>query len=130
MNVPEELKYSKDHEWAGIEDGSARIGITDYAQGELGDIVFVDFKTAGTKVAKGDPVCTVESVKAVSDVYAPVSGTITEINALLEQTPEQVNQDCYGQGWMVMIRMEKEGEIDTLMNAQTYREYLSAEVKK
>lgn len=130
MNIPENLKYTKDHEWAGIEDGSARIGITDYAQGELGDIVFVDFKAAGTKVAKGDPVCTVESVKAVSDVFAPVSGTIAEINTLLEQTPELVNQDCYGQGWMVIIRLEKEGDLDTLMDVQAYGEYLSAEVKK
>jgi glycine cleavage system H protein len=130
MNIPEKLKYTKDHEWAGIEDGTVRVGITDYAQGELGDIVFVDLKAAGTEVARGDAVCTVESVKAVSDVYAPVSGTITEINTLLEQTPELVNQDCYGQGWMVIIRMEREGEPDTLMDASTYRDYLSAEVKK
>ena len=130
MSIPENLKYTKDHEWAGMEDGSVRVGITDYAQGELGDIVFVDFRPAGTEVAKGDAVCTVESVKAVSDVYAPVSGTITEINARLEQTPELVNQDCYGQGWMVVIRMEKEGMPGTLMDASAYREYLSAEAKK
>lgn len=129
MNIPENLKYTKDHEWAGIEGGSVRVGITDYAQNELGDIVFVDFKPAGTEVVKGDAVCTVESVKAVSDVYAPVSGTITETNPLLEQTPELVNQDCYGQGWMVVIRREKEGEPDDLIEAPAYREYLSAEVK-
>ncbi|HPE44319.1 MAG TPA: glycine cleavage system protein GcvH, partial [Deltaproteobacteria bacterium] len=96
MNIPEGLRYSKDHEWVRFEDGSVRIGITDYAQHELGDVVFVDLKPAGTKVGEGDPVGTVESVKAVSDVYSPVSGTVTDVNPDLESSPELVNGDCYG----------------------------------
>jgi glycine cleavage system H protein len=130
MNIPEKLFYTKDHEWAKLEDGKVRIGITDYAQGELGDIVYVDSRSEGTKVAKGDPVCSVESVKAVSDVFSPVNGTITEVNTDLEQTPELVNKDCYGQGWIVIVSMDKEGELDTLMDANAYKEYLSAEAKK
>jgi glycine cleavage system H protein len=130
MNIPGTLFYTKDHEWAAAEDGSVRIGITDYAQSELGDIVYVDLRPEGSKVAKGEPVCTVESVKAVSDVYSPVTGTITAINTLLEQSPELLNKDCYGQGWIVIVTSEKAGELDTLMDAGAYQEYLSAEAKK
>ncbi len=129
MNIPGDLRYTRDHEWAKIEGGSVRVGITDYAQGELGDVVYVDLKPALTKVAKGDAIGTVESVKAVSEVYAPISGTISEINTALEQTPELVNADCYGNGWMVLITVEKAGEIDSLMDAKAYGEYLSAEAK-
>jgi glycine cleavage system H protein len=129
MNIPGDLRYTKDHEWAKIENASVRVGITDYAQSELGDVVYVDLKPALTKVAKGDAIGTVESVKAVSEVYAPISGTISEVNTALEQTPELVNKDCYGQGWMVVITVEKAGEIDSLMDAKAYGEYLSAEAK-
>jgi glycine cleavage system H protein len=129
MNIPGDLRYTRDHEWAKIEGASVRVGITDYAQGELGDVVYVDLKPALTKVAKGDAIGTVESVKAVSEVYAPISGTISEINTALEQTPELVNADCYGNGWMVLITLEKAGEIDSLMDAKAYGEYLSAEAK-
>jgi glycine cleavage system H protein len=129
MNIPGDLRYTKDHEWAKIENASVRVGITDYAQSELGDVVYVDLKPALTKVAKGDAIGTVESVKAVSEVYAPISGTISEVNTALEQTPELVNKDCYGQGWMVVITVEKTGEIDSLMDAKAYGEYLSAEAK-
>ncbi len=129
MNIPGDLRYTRDHEWAKIEGASVRVGITDYAQGELGDVVYVDLKPALTKVAKGDAIGTVESVKAVSEVYAPISGTISEINTALEQTPELVNADCYGNGWMVLITVEKAGEIDSLMDAKAYGEYLSAEAK-
>jgi len=129
MNIPGDLRYTKDHEWAKIEGASVRVGITDYAQSELGDVVYVDLKPALTKVAKGDAIGTVESVKAVSEVYAPISGTISKINIALEQTPELVNADCYGNGWMVVITLEKAGEIDSLMNAKAYGEYLSAEAK-
>jgi len=129
MNIPGDLRYTKDHEWAKIEGVSVRVGITDYAQSELGDVVYVDLKPALTKVAKGDAIGTVESVKAVSEVYAPISGTISKINIALEQTPELVNADCYGKGWMVVITLEKAGEIDSLMNAKAYGEYLSAEAK-
>jgi glycine cleavage system H protein len=129
MNIPDRLHYTKDHEWAKIENESVRVGITDYAQGELGDVVYVELKPAGTRLAKGDPVGTVESVKAVSEVYIPVSGTIIETNTVLEQTPELVNKDCYGQGWMILISCDKAGEIDSLMDAIAYQEYLSAEAK-
>ena len=129
MSIPGDLRYTKDHEWAKIEGASVRVGITDYAQSELGDVVYVDLKPALTKVAKGDAIGTVESVKAVSEVYAPISGTISKINIALEQTPELVNADCYGKGWMVVITLEKAGEIDSLMNAKAYGEYLSAEAK-
>jgi glycine cleavage system H protein len=129
MNIPGDLRYTKDHEWAKIENASVRVGITDYAQSELGDVVYVDLKPALTKVAKGDAIGTVESVKAVSEVYAPISGTISEVNTALEQTPELVNKDCYGQGWMVVITVEKTGELDSLMDAKAYGEYLSAEAK-
>ena len=129
MNIPGDLRYTKDHEWAKIEGASVRVGITDYAQSELGDVVYVDLKPALTKVAKGDAIGTVESVKAVSEVYAPISGTISKINIALEQTPELVNADCYGNGWMVVITATEAGEIDSLMDAKAYGEYLSAEAK-
>lgn len=129
MNIPDGLRYSKDHEWVGTEDGSVRIGITDYAQHELGDVVFVDLKPTGTAVRKGDPVGTVESVKAVSDVYSPVSGTITGVNPDLESSPELVNEDCYGRGWMVVVQAASADEIDELMDAAAYSDYLSKEAK-
>ncbi|HPS93879.1 MAG TPA: glycine cleavage system protein GcvH [Deltaproteobacteria bacterium] len=129
MNIPEQLRYTKDHEWAKIEDNTLRVGITDYAQHEMGDVVYVDLKPTGTKVKKGDPVGTVESVKAVSEVFAPASGTIIETNADLEQSPELVNQDCYGQGWMVVIAFDDAQDLEALMDAKDYEEYLSAEAK-
>lgn len=129
MNIPEQLRYTKDHEWAKIEDNTLRIGITDYAQHEMGDVVYVDLKPAGTRVEKGDPVGTVESVKAVSEVFAPASGTIIETNAALEQSPELVNQDCYGQGWMVVVAFEDAQDLEVLMDAKDYEDYLSAEAK-
>ena len=129
MDIPERLRYTRDHEWVRVEDGGVRIGITDYAQHELGDVVFVDLKSAGTAVKKGDPVGTVESVKAVSDVYSPVSGAITEANADLESGPELVNQDCYGSGWMVIITGAPVMEVEALMDAPAYRAYLEQEAK-
>lgn len=127
MNIPEGLRYTKDHEWVGSADGSARIGITDFAQHELGDVVFVDLRPTGTPVRRGDPVGTVESVKAVSDVYSPVSGIIRDVNTELETKPELVNDDCYGRGWMVVVEGASQGEIDALMDAAAYAEYLSKE---
>lgn len=128
MNIPEGLLYTKDHEWAKAEDSLVRLGITDYAQHELGDIVFVDLKSVGSRINKGDSIGTLESVKAVSEVYSPVSGTITELNAELEATPELVNQDCYGRGWMAVIRTD-EVELSGLMDANSYRDYLEQEAK-
>ena len=129
MNIPDDLKYTKDHEWARNEGNRVRVGITDYAQNELGDIVFVEFVEKGTMVAKGDSVGTVESVKAVSDIYAPLSGTIAEINDALEDSPELVNQDPYGKAWMVTIEVEDQAELDALMDAQTYDDYVAQEAK-
>ncbi|HOO44982.1 MAG TPA: glycine cleavage system protein GcvH [Deltaproteobacteria bacterium] len=129
MKIPEGLNYTQDHEWGKIDNRTMRIGITDYAQGELGDIVFVEFMEKGTQVAKGESFGTVESVKAVSEIYAPVSGTILEVNETLAETPELVNQDCYGDAWMVVIEMEDPSEADSLMDAEAYAEFLSAEAK-
>jgi glycine cleavage system H protein len=129
MNIPDGLYYTKDHEWAKIENGKVRMGVTDYAQHELGDIVFVDLKPVGAKVNKGDSVGTIESVKAVSEVYTPLPGSIIEANPDLETNPELVNQDCYGKGWMVVIAVISTGEISGLMDAAAYKEYLAKEAK-
>jgi glycine cleavage system H protein len=129
MNIPDDLKYTKDHEWGKIENGKIRVGITDYAQKELGDIVFVELKAAGTKLKNGDTIGTIESVKAVSDIYAPVLGEIVEINSALPDTPELVNQDCYGAAWMVVISMDDPAQAETLMDAAAYGEYVKSEAK-
>jgi len=129
MNIPDDLLYTQDHEWGKVEGGTLRVGITDYAQSELGDIVFVEFVEKGSHIAKGDSFGTVESVKAVSEIYAPVSGTIIEINEALEDTPELVNEDCYGQAWMVAIEMDEPAEVKALMDAHAYEEHLAAEAK-
>ena len=129
MNIPDDLLYTQDHEWGKVEGSTLRIGITDYAQSELGDIVFVEFAEEGTHIAKGDSFGTVESVKAVSEVYAPAGGTVIQINSALSETPELVNEDCYGQAWMVVIEMDDPEEVKTLMDASDYREHLAAEAK-
>jgi glycine cleavage system H protein len=129
MNIPDALKYTKDHEWGKIENGRIRVGITDYAQKELGDAVFVEMKAVGTNLKNGDTIGTIESVKAVSDIYAPVSGEIVEINVALPDTPELVNQDCYGQAWMVVISMDDPAQVETLMDALAYGEYVKSEAK-
>lgn len=129
MKIPDDLMYTQDHEWGKIEDGTMKVGITDYAQSELGDIVFVEFIETGSQIAKGESLGTVESVKAVSEIYAPVSGTILEVNGSLDDTPELVNQDCYQEAWMVIIEMDDPSEAEDLMNAQAYEEYLAAEAK-
>jgi glycine cleavage system H protein len=129
MNIPDGLRYTKEHEWAKTENGAVRMGITDYAQHELGDIVFVDLKPVGSAVKKGDSIGTLESVKAVSEVYSPLSGSITERNAELETSPELVNQDCYGKGWMVVIAAPEGGGLESLMDPPAYRDYLVKEAK-
>ncbi|MBN2296969.1 MAG: glycine cleavage system protein GcvH [Deltaproteobacteria bacterium] len=129
MKIPEGLKYTQDHEWGKIENKTIRVGITDYAQSELGDIVFVEFIEKGTHIASGESFGTVESVKAVSEIYAPVDGTILEVNEPLADAPELVNQDCYGDAWMVVIEMDDPAEADSLMDAKAYKEFLSAEAK-
>jgi glycine cleavage system H protein len=129
MHIPDELYYTENHEWAKVEDGTLRVGITDYAQEEMGDIVFVDLLPAGTAVSKGDSLGTVESVKAVSEVYAPVDGEITEVNPALEDAPELVNQDPYEQAWMVVMKMDDPSQVKSLMDPQSYEEYVKAEAK-
>ena len=120
MNIPEDLKYTEDHEWIKVENGHAIVGITDFAQGELGDIVFVEFEENDGEVAKGDVFGTVEAVKTVSDLFMPVSGTIVEVNEQLESQPEIINSDPYGEGWMIKIQMSNESEIEGLVGASDY----------
>ncbi len=125
MEFPEDLRYTKEHEWVRDEgDGRMRIGITDYAQDALGDVVYVDVPQVGTSVASAQPLGEVESTKSVSDVYAPVSGTVTESNALLEERPELVNEQPYGDGWIVVLETGDRSELDQLMDAAAYREFV------
>ena len=120
MNIPENLKYTKDHEWVLIENNIATVGITDFAQGELGDIVYVEVDTLDETVASEAVFGTVEAVKTVSDLFAPLSGKIISLNDALTDTPELVNSDPYGQGWMVKIEIENQDEIENLLNAEAY----------
>jgi glycine cleavage system H protein len=120
-NFPEELKYTKDHEWVRIDGDVATVGITDFAQGELGDIVYVEIETIGETLNAGDVFGTVEAVKTVSDLYMPVSGELLELNDKLEGEPELVNKDAYGDGWMVKIRLTNAGEANDLLSAADYR---------
>jgi glycine cleavage system H protein len=122
--VPQGLRYTKEHEWVRVEGDLAVVGITDYAQRELGDVVFVELPQVGTQVRQMQPFGVVESVKAVSDLYAPVSGEVRERNARLESEPELVNRDPYGEGWMIRVAMRDPAELDRLMTAQQYQEYL------
>ncbi|HEX6330097.1 MAG TPA: glycine cleavage system protein GcvH [Actinomycetota bacterium] len=122
MEFPEELRYTKEHEWVRREgDGRVRVGITDYAQDALGDVVYVDVPDVGTAVAVNEPFSEVESTKSVSDVYAPVTGTVVERNPLLDDRPELVNEQPYGDGWIAVIDAPDPSELDTLMDAAAYR---------
>ena len=123
MNFPEELRYTKEHEWARQEDGVIRVGISDFAQDALGDVVYVDVPEVGTQVKAGEPFGEVESTKSVSDVYAPVSGTVTERNDALADQPELVNNDPYGQGWMIAVQVSDGGAFEALMDASSYRSF-------
>ena len=124
MNVPANLKYTKDHEWIRVEGNEAYVGITDFAQSELGEIVFVDINTVGETLAKEDVFGTVEAIKAVSDLFLPASGEILEQNQALENQPELVNQDPYGEGWMIKIALSDAAQIDTLLDAAAYSELI------
>ena len=122
MNVPEELRYSKDHEWARVEDGGkVRVGITDHAQDLLGTLVYVDVPEVGKTVTVNETFSEVESTKSVSDVYAPVSGTVVEVNADLADAPERINEDPYGDGWIVVIEVEDISQVDGLLDAAGYQ---------
>ncbi len=122
MNFPENLKYTKDHEWVKIDGDTATVGITDFAQRELGDIVFVDIDSEGSSLNANDIFGTVEAVKTVSDLYLPISGEVTEVNGELEGNPEYVNQDPYEKGWMIKMTMSNASEADELMDAAAYKE--------
>ena len=124
MDFPEGLKYSKEHEWVLVEDDVAIIGITEFAQGELGDIVFVELPEVGEKISKDDPFGSLESVKAVSDIFAPISGSVVEINDDLKENPETVNEDPYGDGWMIKVQMTDLDELKDLMSSQDYAEFI------
>lgn len=122
MNIPEGLKYTKDHEWVKIDGNTAIVGITDFAQSELGDIVYIDINTVGQEVGEHEIFGTVEAVKTVSDLYMPISGKVKEINALLDGSPEKVNEDPYGEGWM--IKIEVNGSASSLLSAAQYKELI------
>jgi len=124
MNFPSELKYTKEHEWIRVEGDQAVVGITDYAQGELGEIVYVDVTSVGETLAKDEVFGTIEAVKTVSDLFLPISGEVVEFNAQLEDQPELVNSDAYGDGWIVKIAISDASEIDSLLSADEYKELI------
>jgi glycine cleavage system H protein len=124
MNIPSDLKYTKDHEWVKISGTTAVIGITDFAQNELGDIVYVDINTVGQELKQHDVFGTVEAVKTVSDLYMPISGKVLEVNAALDGSPEKVNSDPYGEGWMVKVQISNASEADGLLTAAQYKELI------
>lgn len=126
-NVPEDLHYSKDHEWVRVDGDEAIIGITDYAQDSLGDVVYVELPKAGEEFSASESFGSVESVKAVSEIFTPVSGTVSRINESLADEPEKVNSDPYGEGWMVRLRMSSRGEVDSLLTAAEYEDFTKAE---
>ncbi len=126
MNLPEELRYSKDHEWVKVEGDVATVGITDYAQNELGDIVFVEVPTVGETLSQGDTLGTIEAVKTVADVYMPVDGEVLEMNPDLESAPELINQDPYGKGWIAKVKLSNPDQVNSLLTADQYKELINA----
>ncbi len=125
MNIPKDLKYTKDHEWVRIEGDAAYVGITDFAQGELGDIVYIEIETQGESIDSGEIFGTVEAVKTVSDLFMPLSGEVLEVNPKLESEPEIVNSDPYGDGWMIKISLSNPAELDELMDSEAYESSVS-----
>lgn len=121
MKIPEDVKYTKDHEWIRVEGDFGWIGITDFAQGELGDVVFVEMPKVGTKIVKGKSFGTIEAVKAVSDLYAPAAGEVVELNKIIQDSPDVVNKDPYGEGWMVKVKIADKAELAGLLDAEAYR---------
>ena len=126
-NIPDDLHYSKDHEWVRVEGNTAVVGITDYAQDSLGDVVYVELPKAGDEFQANESFGSVESVKAVSEMFSPVSGEITGFNEKLADEPEKVNQDPYGEGWMIRVQMSNPGEVDSLLTAAEYEDFTKAE---
>lgn len=121
MDIPEDLSYTSEHEWIAIEDEIATVGITDYAQGELGDIVFVELPNKGDQTTQMEPFGTIEAVKAVSELFAPLSGEVVEVNAELEEKPELINDDAYGEGWIIKIKISDDAELEKLLSPEEYR---------
>jgi glycine cleavage system H protein len=126
MKIPADLKYTEDHEWVKVDGDTVVVGITDYAQNELGDVVFVEIETEGEELEHGDTFGTVEAVKTVSDLFMPVGGTVSEVNQALADEPELVNKDPYGKGWMIKISVSDAGELDNLMSADDYKKMIEA----
>jgi len=126
MKIPDNLKYTKDHEWAKVEGNAAIIGVSEFAVEQLGDITLVELPEVGDAVKAGDTIGTIESVKAVSDMYAPLTGKVTEINGALDDEPEKVNDDCYGEGWMLKIEISDEAELAGLMDSSAYQDHLDS----
>lgn len=127
MEFPDNLKYTKDHEWVRLEGEIATMGITDFAQEQLGDIVYVELPEEGEEIQQGEPFGVIESVKAVSDLYGAVSGTVTEINDPLSENPETLNEDCYEEGWLLKVRIHDKKDLDKLMNHKEYQAYIKEE---
>ena len=125
MNIPEALKYTEDHEWVKVDGDTVTVGITDFAQGELGDIVYVEIETEGETIVANQGFGTVEAVKTISDLFMPVSGKIIEVNPELQDSPEKVNESPYGDGWMIKIKISNRAELDDLLNADTYKTHIS-----
>ena len=125
MNVPDDLRYTADHEWARLEGGKVRIGITDYAQDALGDVVFVDLPAPGTTVDAGASFSEVESTKSVSDIYAPVAGVVSDVNTELTDAPQRLNEDPYGEGWICVIEPSDPAALDSLLDAEAYRKLIA-----
>jgi len=130
MEIPDDLRYSSEHEWVRVEGDVATVGITDYAQDQLGDIVYLDLPAAGTTLAQGAKLGEVESVKAMSDIYAPVGGEVIEANADIADEPEIVNASPYGRGWLVKLRLADESELDSLLDAKAYDELITREMEE
>ena len=126
MNIPEELKYTEEHEWVRIEDNIAIVGITDFAQGELGDIVYLEIDTLDSQIDSNEVFGTVEAVKTVSDLFMPVNGKVVDVNSSLEDNPEAVNDDPYGEGWIIKIEVSNPSDIDALMNSEEYKNLIGS----
>lgn len=128
--TPEDLSYTKDHEWVRVKGEHVTIGITDHAQNQLGDVVYVELPKVGDRFEATEPFGSVESVKAVSEIYMPVSGSVVEVNENLNDSPEQINQDPYGEGWMIVVKVENPAQLDSLLNAAEYEDYLREEASE
>ena len=129
-NTPEDLSYTKDHEWVRVKADQAIVGITDHAQNQLGDVVYVELPKVGDSFEAAEPFGSVESVKAVSEIYMPLSGTVVEVNDALNDAPERVNEDPYGGGWMIKIRMDNASQVDALLTAAEYEDYIKEEASE